>query len=336
MRVYLAILLALVGAVFCAVSALDLTTAFCTTAGCALFKGASIAGLSLYWIGAAGFFTLAALYSASRRQPLIRLAADGCLAVGLVFDAVLLVILALTAPCLTCLVVAALLGGVALAAWAGRESALRLRRVLIIWALCFTAAVSGLGRGAVAPMPLAQLEDPALQLYFSPTCPECRTAVLRLLVQPELLRQTAFLPIAKTPEDERRLLALRLGQQHGTALPELLRALVDDTPAPESRAGIRETLAIWWMSMRNKVAVLRAGSQTVPFLQATAPGIMQLLAQPHVSTGSGPATTPMSGAGSVPQQSGPTLPGLALPGLLQSLPANQSQGCGFADQTPCD
>ncbi|AGW15198.1 hypothetical protein DGI_3522 [Megalodesulfovibrio gigas DSM 1382 = ATCC 19364] len=323
MRILATILLALAGALLCAVSALDYTTPFCTTAGCALFKGTSIAGLSLYWIGAAGFFLLAVLYSVGRRLPLLRRTADWCLAAALAFDAVLLGVLAVTVPCLICLVVAAVLGATALAAW---PTGSRWRRVLIVWAMLFAASVAGLGRGAVSPVPITEVPSPALQLYVSPTCPECRTAVLRLLARTELLGQTAFYPIAKTAEDERRLLAMHASLQEGRPLAEILRALVADAAAPDVPASSADRLRIWVMSMCNKIAVLHAGSQTVPFLQASAAGMLQLLSPPVPA-----ATGAVPGAPTLPMPAGQ---GFSLPGLMQT-PA-PPQGCGFAEQTPCD
>lgn len=341
MRHPITIVLALLGALLCAVSALDYTATFCTTAGCALFKGTSIAGLSLYWIGAAGFFVLAVLYSVGKRLPLMQRAADWCLAGALVFDGVLLGVLAVTVPCMICLVVAALLGVTALAAWPAGS---RWRWLLTVWAMCFAAGVAGVGRDAVSPVAIAEPPSPALRLYVSPTCPECRTVVLRLLARKDLLDQTAVYPIAKTAEDERRLLALQAGRREGTPLPELLRTLVADADAPEVVTSRAERFQVWMMSMRNKIAVLHAGSQTVPYLQATAVGMLQLLAPPPgnaggVSTPAAPAVpaSPFSPA-TPPASPGLSGPAFTLPGSLpgRTPPPASSQGCGFTEQTPCD
>ncbi|MCA1945599.1 MAG: hypothetical protein LDL30_10015, partial [Desulfovibrio sp.] len=245
------------------------------------------------------------------------------------------IMLAVTVPCMICLVVAALLGVTALAAWPAGS---RWRWLLMVWAMCFAAGVAGVGRDAVSPVAIAEPPSPALRLYVSPTCPECRTVVLRLLARKDLLDQTAVYPIAKTAEDERRLLALQTGRREGTPLPELLRTLVADADAPEVVTSRAERFQVWMMSMRNKIAVLHAGSQTVPFLQATAAGMLHVLTPPPGDVGRvptpasplSPATPPAS-----PGLSGPafTLPG-ALPG--RTPPPASSQGCGFAEQTPCD
>lgn len=320
MRFHSAIVCALVGGAFSISAALGMTEALCGTMGCALFKTVSIAGINLYWYGAAGFAVLAGLLHAGRRNPGMRRLFNYCLAAGLLLDAVLLAILALTAPCLNCIVVAALFG---LTAWAAWERGSPWRKVLGGWLLFFTAAFAGLGREAVSPQLLVRVpaeEGPALSLYFSPTCPGCKVAMAALLENPEALSHTALYAIAKHEEDTARVQRFINARAQGAPLPDALVDLVGDANATGTPLSTSQRLTIWSMSLRNKLAVLKAGSQTVPFLQSTTPAA--LLRLPASAQEQARETSQATGHNASPALGSPF----------------QRSGnlCGFDDAAPCE
>ncbi len=96
-----ALCLALLGAAFCAWSALGNEVNLCVTAGCSLYQDTALAGISLWWLGAGAFAVLSFL-------ALLGLAHWGRIlaALTLAGDVALLLVMALTAPCVSCLIVA--------------------------------------------------------------------------------------------------------------------------------------------------------------------------------------------------------------------------------------
>ena len=95
--------LTLLAAAFCIWVALGNDVNFCATTGCTLYEDFSFFGISLWWIGAGAFgvLALAALFGLAR--PGAWLAALMVLA-----DCGFLLLMALTAPCVSCLAAAAL------------------------------------------------------------------------------------------------------------------------------------------------------------------------------------------------------------------------------------
>ena len=91
----------LLAAAFCVWSAFGNDVNFCVTAGCSLYQDFTVGGVSLWWLGT-GTFALLALLA------LLGAAAAGRLLAGLALlgDICLLLLMALTAPCVSCLVVA--------------------------------------------------------------------------------------------------------------------------------------------------------------------------------------------------------------------------------------
>ena len=92
---------ALLGMLFCIWTALGNEVAFCVTAGCSLYQDLVIGGLSMWWIGTAAFGVLACL-------ALLGAVPAGHFLAGLTLlgDIFLLLLMALTSPCVSCLVVA--------------------------------------------------------------------------------------------------------------------------------------------------------------------------------------------------------------------------------------
>lgn len=95
---------ALLGMLFCIWTALGNEVAFCVTAGCSLYQDLVIGGLSMWWIGTAAFGVLACL-------ALLGAVPAGHFLAGLTLlgDIFLLLLMALTSPCVSCLVVACFL-----------------------------------------------------------------------------------------------------------------------------------------------------------------------------------------------------------------------------------
>lgn len=318
-----AMLLALAAALFCGASALGVTTRLCATAGCSLFKGMTILGVDLYWIGAGGFALLAAMLALRSRSQLAELAVDVGLAVALLFDAVLLLVLAVSMPCVNCLTVATLLGLAALCAWPAGSLG---RWLLAGWFVCYVTVLPGLARESLGPVAMVGNPQGAIQVFFSPTCPACREAVEALLARHDLDGQVAYCPIAKNDEDFGRLQSLRAALDAGQSLDWALGAVLAPGGLPRAQLSWGQRLALRFMSQRNMLAVLRTGARTVPLLLASAPGLGQLVVAGRPQSILDQLQLDNPATPSAP----PAGPGKGLD-LLHSSP----QGCGFEEEKPC-
>ncbi len=95
--------IALLAAAFCIWSAFGNAVNFCAATGCLLYQDFTVGGISLWWLGTGSFAALGLL-------ALLGAAAPGRLLAGLTLlgDICLLLLMALTAPCVSCLVAAVL------------------------------------------------------------------------------------------------------------------------------------------------------------------------------------------------------------------------------------
>ncbi len=242
---------ALLGAMYAVASAFGVTYAVCVTGGCALFKGVSVAGVSLWWWGAACFLAIGAM-AALRFVKAARLLA----AVALALDVVLLGVLALTAPCLTCLIGGALFLAtfVALtplvAEWA---------RILVLgWALLLTPNIFNAIQDSLRPWAVNTTKDVAVQFYFMPSCPACKDMAKELADLPPPL--VAYYPVAVTQRDRGLVAALEARLLAGEPMPTDLGAFFDTAePAPVD-FGLRVNL------FRNRLALMAMRSQSIPVL----------------------------------------------------------------------
>ncbi|NMC50524.1 MAG: hypothetical protein GYA47_14030 [Desulfovibrio sp.] len=247
-------LAALAGVLLCVTQALGYGEEMCLTQGCALHEGTTVFGLSLWWWGAgtfAGLFALGLL----GRTAWTRLAALACLAVDVVFFA----IMALTAPCLTCLAAGGLFFLVLLAAVRPFAASGRLvRGVVLAWFLALTPNLFAAAQELATPWPAAGPETAAVRLYFSPTCPACRDAVAAMsrLGKPFI----GFFPIAGSEEDVQLIARTLEGMRSGLSLPDALTRSGEAKP-------VAVDLSLRWRLLRNKVAYLRGRPDGVPHLQ---------------------------------------------------------------------
>lgn len=281
MRNFLALLTALAGLVFCVLAALGLADDFCAGDGCRLFRGLTLLGIDLYWFGAA-FFAITALLlggqirrgSRERRRPAILL--RWWLIAGLVANGLLLAVQALTAPCLSCLIVAGLLGLTALLALAGsRLSAV----ILLLWSLLLVAAISGLLRQQMGPVAVYGDERASVKLFFSPSCPSCLHELREIAGREELHPRLALYPLALNDGDLPVIRRFREETAAGTALATAVENL--SRAAPVSLVW-RQRLEMRLLSLRNRAFLAGIGARTIPYLLTSTPGRLLLPALPTV------------------------------------------------------
>jgi hypothetical protein len=254
------ILPSLLGLALCLLNAAG-AKLFCLTAGCALYAGYSLFGLSFYVYGAVAFGVIFLLAMAARKIPRVPPLLGGIIFTALFLDLLFLGWQVLYWPCSSCLVVALLLAGTAVGYWRSYPSLCRhlFKGVALVWLLLFIPAVLAAGKEVLlTPWALYGPADASVRVFFSPTCPACTSEVTKLLHHPDVARM-AFYPVAKNDQDLRLLAALL---QEGIEQPANLGRLFgsDMKEATSLPPGLR------WRLAKNKMALAQHGAQSIPFI----------------------------------------------------------------------
>jgi hypothetical protein len=257
------VVFSVIGLSFCLLSAFKMTDALCITQGCSVYKGLSVAGLSLYWFGGAAFGILLICAMVWNGRYLA-----GVAALFLILDMVFLVIQILLWSCMQCLIVAALFGAVMRSAMV-RNRKRWMRWILTVWFLLFVVDGVSAVRESVVPWPLYGVDTAPVHLYFSPTCPACRAMITELLTRTDILAHIALYPIAKNGEDIQRVIRLETELTRGMPLKEALDRC-EQTPV----GNVTCDMVYWrtlWNIFKNVSALSRTGVTHIPFLTARSP-----------------------------------------------------------------
>lgn len=324
LRKLLAVFIALIGAAYSAAGAQGLTDSVCVTTGCELYKGLELFGYSVWWYGTAGF-TLVGLLVLLGRTGLARFAAG----VGLLIDVGLLGLIALTAPCLACLIAGflLLLLFIVLATPMGIPG----RVIAIAWLLVFSPNVIGAMKSITDPWPIYGEADAPIRLYFSPSCPSCLLSTSEALeVYPD---DSALFPVAESDADKRKVAALVRHLEDGAPMPQDLDAFFKKAasrPMPEPDPELR------WKLFRNELALSSLGSETVPFLMIRGrPGPLPM-ASPRTETEPSPTPALPDKPGlsrELPPGMTPATPGMPKP-IFPHPQGPAFSGCNPAEE-PC-
>ena len=255
---------ALLGLIWCGYVAFPTATpAPCATSGCTLFRDAKFAGLSLWWVGGAYFFLLAILCLRGSRHLARHLAL-----LALFLDSILLVIMFLTAPCFDCLVVAAIMGCCYFTVRHASSSAdgwftseeLRPSVLLPIWFGLF------LGNAVLAAneqLPLYSVGNKTsneISVYFSPSCPACREALLSVGAS------AALYPVDEGPGDvDSIIIFISLLEAKVPIAQALERSLDPKEEVPD--LSLLERAQLGMRLLRNKASLLRHGFRSLPLIQ---------------------------------------------------------------------
>lgn len=277
--------LALAGILFSLWNVLGDASALCVTEGCSLFRTYTLAGVSLWWVGVAGFGLLLLI-----AIPGMVAAGVACAGLGLVLDCPLLLVMLFTAPCFNCLLVGLLLALTFVAYRAvvrrdqRRRAAGSLSPLLAVWTLLFIVDVGCLVRDSLAPWALVEPRDAseaAVRVYFSPSCAACVSLVRSY--DEARSGAAAWYPVA---ENERDLLIIadmkrRMaedGPEGGVSLASALDASLASAPVRTSPSALvgPGVLLLQFRLWRNAARVLNAGSDRLPFVEFHgAPAVLQ-------------------------------------------------------------
>lgn len=268
--------LALAGILFSLWNVLGDSSALCVSNGCTLFNTYTVAGLSLWWAGVAGFSLLLLL-----AIPGLGLTGLICAGLGLGLDCLLLSVMLFTAPCFTCLVIGLLLALTFSAYRSAVRQAERRRTdgsvspILALWILLFIVNVGCLIRDSLAPWALVEPADgseAAVRVYFSPSCAAC-VSLLRSYEEAGS-GPSSWYPVAENERDVPLIadMTRRMAGQEPAGVPGLAAALdaslaagpVQSSVPAQLRPG---TLLLQFRLWRNAARVLRSGSSRLPFVE---------------------------------------------------------------------
>jgi hypothetical protein len=268
---WLPLVLALVGALFCFWITLGNELTFCQTAGCSLYEDATLGGISLWYYGM-GTFLAAAVMALLGSCRVGTWFCGICLAV----DCLLLTLMIFTVPCTACLTVAVLFAGLYAAyrkesqsdgskSSFGHSSAHSRSRLLLCWGLLWLMAMVQVAKGEMGSWAMQGKEDEAaVHIYVSPSCSSCAKALRVFSGNIEV----AFYPVAEKPEEVAMVArALELRAQ-GQPLHLAMAQAFKEAPKAGFWANCSPSrLLLRWRLLRNQAHVLGAGSQVVPFIE---------------------------------------------------------------------
>lgn len=250
--------LALAGLLFSMAAGLGGADALCLTQGCTLYKDVAFFGISLWWFGAAGFALIGGLCLVNKAGWAYMLAFA-----AVALDCVFLAWMALSIPCLNCLIAAllffALFVCLALGLGAARLPALT---VAILWLTLFSPNVFATGQEIAGPWRIGGQENAPVRVFFSPSCPSCRTALKGLLMGGE--QHLAFYPVAEDEDDVKRLAQLRENLQQGASFVRAFAGSRDPRNAPE--LDLWQELSLRSGLFRNRMALARMGADRIPVI----------------------------------------------------------------------
>lgn len=253
--------IALVGAVFCAVSALGGADILCFTDGCALYEDVKLFKISLWWWGCAALLGIAFLGLIKQRRPAFIAAS-----LALLIDIFLLAWMAVTLPCFNCLIGGLFFFltfiGLMPSTQTGRpKSALALAAV---WLFMLSPNIFNTALQWKDPWPIYGNESAPVKIYFSPTCPACRTAIAHVLRN--FPNSVALYPVAKNKTDlekiEIMVQLMKKGEKFANAYQLVART------APENirinHLDFYEKQLLRARLFLNKTALYRTGENVIP------------------------------------------------------------------------
>jgi hypothetical protein len=282
----------------------------CSTSGCLILRDFSVAGVSPWWAGGAYFFFLA-VFCLRGAWRLVWFFSR----LALFLDAVLLLIMFFTGPCVNCLILGVFFG---LTAFAARPApggwfleAPPQLLLLLLWLGLFLGNAALALNESIPHLVMGNAARKEIRLFFSPSCPSCREALLA--IGPE----AALYPVQDREGDLEAILRLSAMLEAKTPMAEAVARCRDPRePLPELSSFRRLTLRI--QLLRNKILLLRQGVDSLPLIQINGlPGAALA-----------PQNTPQGDSGRVPSGEANSLD------FLKDL--STLNRCPQGSETPCE
>jgi hypothetical protein len=252
-------ILSLLGLLWCAYIAFPVDAHLpCATSGCEIFRDSKFAGLSLWWVGGAFFFVYCSVCLRG-----YRFLAWLFIMAALFLDALLLIIMLFTAPCLDCLVVAALMGLCACTLLPLSRETPGFRPLSLLIPIWFGLFLSNGVLAANEQIPEYTISGESkgeVRLYFSPSCSACREAIRSLGA-----RATLY-PVEEREGDFDSIILMERFIREGASPEEALQRSLAEEMGPVDLP-LTERVILSMQLLRNKAAVMRQGFRALPLIQ---------------------------------------------------------------------
>lgn len=251
-------LIALAGLALCLYGGIFQAEALCFTSGCALFRDITIAGISPWWAGAGAFGITALLCMIGRTQM-----ARGVAMLMLLGDLLFLFIMIFTAPCIPCLCAALIIIWLYWTLTADSKRPQRMRTALaLIWLSLFTPNIFATAGEMTGGWIIHGPEQAALQIYFSPSCPACKEAVLA--ISQNNPQQVAYFPVAESTSDLLRIKKMQEELKAGRSVYAAFRTSITAAVPLQNGVPPAEVAMLQWRTLQNKARLARMGITTIP------------------------------------------------------------------------
>ncbi len=253
---------------FCIWSALGNDVNICVTTGCMLYQDFTIAKISLWWIGATAFACLGGC-------AILGQAAIGrwLAAVFLAGDVCLLFLMALTAPCVSCLAVAIFFALIYLSfrkqntgakQHAVQRGQKRFSILLAVWLALFIVNLGQVARSQIGIWPiLDESGEASTRMFFSPSCKYCIEGVNALSGNIAV----AFYPLAESDADVAKVAKMMALLADGMGLAEAMGQSQQEEFTNFWQQMSPNMLLLRFRMLRNKAHLFAQGSQGVPFFE---------------------------------------------------------------------
>lgn len=259
--------LACVATAFCVWSALGNDVNICVTTGCTLYQDFTIASISLWWFGAFAFTILGACALMGQATLGRRLAAF-----FLAADIGFLLLMAFTAPCVSCLV-AALFFALCYIFFrrnnvprksSGQPAPHRASFLLWVWLILFIVNVGQVARSQVDIWPiLDESGEASTRMFFSPSCRYCIEGVNALSGNINV----AFYPLAESDADVAKVGKMLALLAQGESLAEAMGQSQETEFKSFWQNYTPAMLLLRFRMLRNKAHLFAQGAQGVPFFE---------------------------------------------------------------------
>ncbi len=291
------LLASIAGLAFCAWSAYGNAFQICLSAGCEISQDMAIGGISLWWFGCAAFATLIILSFSGR--PALGVVVAGMF---LVADVGLLLLMLMTASCISCLIVA-LFFAIAYTAFrhAGKGyDPVGRSWLVLVWSLFLIANLGGVLRESMTPWAISGKEDASVHVYFSPTCPSCLDAITTMSPNPT----AAFFPVMKKPSEFELIAHMTDALEEGKNVHEALLHALEPKETPP-KLGFFSSMLLRVRLLFNQAYLARNGVSVVPVIEYKglpaflAPRKSSSVLIPHTATPDTPTTVEIFEAGTI-------------------------------------
>ena len=256
---YFSLATSIMGALFCLSQAMGMNLP-CSTAGCSIYASYSLFGVSFYYYGAAGFVLLALLLAVGMKYDTEKIMSF-FIAAGLIINAGFLGYQILFWRCASCEIAALFLGLTAAPLLRGKKRSSYARPVFIAWAFLFLI-VGALVIKEVAVKPWIIYGNPSarVQVYFSPTCPSCKTTIEDILSRIDSPDDVALIPISKSDQDKKRIASFV--EKYGRSCSQIENIFNESASDSATPLFLADCLNL----EKNKMILAGLGAQSVPIV----------------------------------------------------------------------